>query len=128
MREGDSLRSVEWVRYASVAGVRVAGGMDKLLSHFVQAQSPDHIMTYADRDWGYGDVYLRLGFTKEAIMPPTRFLVSVTGKHRYYPGRLPVIPGIDPARLIHDDAALAAGFLPVYNAGTNKFAKLVNGR
>ena len=61
-----TIRSCEWVRYASVEGLRVIGGMGKLLEEFVREVGPDDVMTYADPAWSKGgEAYLKLGFTLE---------------------------------------------------------------
>ena len=75
-RDGEILSSYEWVRYASRRGVRVAGGMGKLLNYFVKEQSPQEIMSYADRDWSEGDVYQKLGFKFAGYTPPIDFIVN----------------------------------------------------
>jgi len=63
MRDGS--RSFEWVRYASLTGCRVVGGMGKILEAFAADVHPDDVMTYADERWSDGQVYLELGFTLE---------------------------------------------------------------
>jgi len=63
MRDGS--RSFEWVRYASVSGCRVVGGMGKILETFVEEVHPDDVMTYADERWSDGQTYTGLGFTLE---------------------------------------------------------------
>ncbi len=75
-RDGEVISSYEWVRYASRRGVRVAGGMGKLLNYFVNDQSPQEIMSYADRDWSEGDVYKKLGFRFAGHTPPIEFVVN----------------------------------------------------
>lgn len=75
-RDGEILSSYEWVRYASRRGVRVAGGMGKLLNYFVKEQSPQEIMSYADRDWSEGDVYKKLGFRFVGYTLPIDFVVN----------------------------------------------------
>lgn len=60
-----TVRSYEWVRYASMTGVRVIGGMGKILETFIREHKPDDIMTYAIADWSEGDVYRKLGFELE---------------------------------------------------------------
>lgn len=65
-KNGISIRSYEWIRYASLDGVRVTGGMGKLLNAFIETVHPDDIMSYADA--GYpdgGEVYPKLGFVKD---------------------------------------------------------------
>ncbi len=71
--KGDkTIRSYEWVRYASAAGIRVCGGMGKILQTFISEVSPDDIMSYADMEWSEGSVYEQLGFVpdgeKEAVL------------------------------------------------------------
>lgn len=61
----DRSRSFEWVRYASLPGTRVIGGMGKLLDAFVEEVRPDDVMTYAPAQCGDGDVYIELGFSSE---------------------------------------------------------------
>lgn len=64
---GRRISSYEWIRYASLEGLRVVGGMSKLLNAFIDEVSPDDIMSYADADYpDGGDVYTKLGFVEEA--------------------------------------------------------------
>ena len=62
-----SRRSHEWIRYASLKGTRVVGGMSRMLHHFISEVNPGDVMTYADPSWpDGGGVYLSLGFHEEA--------------------------------------------------------------
>lgn len=66
-RKGDlRIRSCEWIRYASLDGIGVDGGMGKLLKAFVEEVRPDDVMSYADASWSEGDVYRKLGFREES--------------------------------------------------------------
>lgn len=65
IKEGREIRSYEWVRYASLPGLRVSGGMGKLLETFIKEIRPDDIMSYADLEWSEGRVYDMLGFVEE---------------------------------------------------------------
>ena len=59
--------SYEWIRYASLSGTRIVGGMSRVLLHFIEEVRPDDIMTYADTSWeDAGAVYRMLGFEPEA--------------------------------------------------------------
>jgi len=65
-KKGDrEIKSYEWVRYASLEGLGVDGGMGKLLKAFVNEVKPDDVMSYADASWSSGDVYRKLGFEEE---------------------------------------------------------------
>lgn len=63
IKSGRRVSSYEWVRYASLPGIRVIGGMSKALDAFVEDVHPDDVMTYTDPDGG--EVYRLLGFTLE---------------------------------------------------------------
>ena len=76
-RREDGTVSYEWVRYASVQGVRVVGGMGRLLDAFVAKVGdgiPMDVMTYADLEWYDGRSYLRLGFKPCGDRAPVWFL------------------------------------------------------
>lgn len=70
------VQSYEWVRYASIGNYRVVGGMGKLMSYFIEQQTPQEIMTYADKDWSDGDVYKKLGFVYQSETEPIEFYVN----------------------------------------------------
>lgn len=79
MRDGS--RSFEWVRYASLTGFRVQGGMGKMLEHFVEEVNPDDIMTYSDPGSpDCGEVYKKLGFKSEGTVSKPNFVCE---KFRY---------------------------------------------
>ena len=81
--KGDkTIRSYEWTRYASLPGVRLSGGMGKLLQAFIEEVKPDDIMTYADLEWSEGKVYEQLGFTLEGMKSPVMFTVDVDSWRR----------------------------------------------
>lgn len=87
-KENAVISSYEWVRYASLRGTRVLGGMGKTLNAFIQEVKPDDIMSYApvvqaencaestQNEDTPGDVYLKLGFEAEGekIFPEGRSL------------------------------------------------------
>ncbi len=75
-RDGQIIDSYEWVRYASVVGFRVVGGMGRLMNLFVEEQSPQEIMSYSDKDWGDGAVYKQLGFEFHSETEPIEFVIN----------------------------------------------------
>ena len=75
--KGDKeIRSYEWTRFASLPGLRISGGMGKMLKHFIEDIQPDDIMTYADLEWSEGSVYEQLGFTLEGQKDPVMFHIG----------------------------------------------------
>lgn len=92
-KKGDRVvSSYEWVRYASLPGVRVVGGMGKLLKHFIDEVHPDDVMTYADLEWSAGSAYRQLGFVEESRREPVLFAVDPTDWLR-----VPLRPGSSPS-------------------------------
>ena len=104
-----TIRSYEWTRYASLPGVRISGGMGKVLKAFIKEIQPDDIMSYADLEWSEGAVYEQLGFRLEGRKAPVAFEVDGSW------GRSPVKPGMtDEGNESH-----AARYLQ--NLGSNKY-------
>lgn len=61
--------SYEWIRYCSLSGYRVTGGMSRLLHHFIEEVQPDDVMSYADPSGPDGGAaYATLGFHAEAVV------------------------------------------------------------
>ena len=73
-----TIRSYEWTRYASLPGIRVNGGMGKLLKAFISEVVPDDIMSYADLEWSEGAVYEQLGFIREGHKSPVCFRIPTS--------------------------------------------------
>ncbi|MBR2065040.1 MAG: hypothetical protein IJ971_10145 [Bacteroidales bacterium] len=76
IKDGKEISSYEWTRYASLPGMRVSGGMGKLLKAFINDVHPDDIMSYADLEWSEGSVYKALGFRAELGKEPVDFVVD----------------------------------------------------
>lgn len=74
--DGESVRTFEWVRYASLPGIRVEGGMGKVLAAFVSEAGPEDVMSYADLEWSDGRAYRELGFRCETQREPVTFAVD----------------------------------------------------
>ena len=112
--KGDkTIRSYEWTRYASLPGVRLSGGMGKLLKAFIEEVKPDDIMTYADLEWSEGDVYKALGFVLEGQKAPVDFIIGSDWIRMALPG----------SRAAHDcsSEAIAPDALYFRNMGSNKY-------
>lgn len=52
----------ELLRYCTT-GSSVVGGASKLFKHFIKNNLPQRVITYADRRWGNGNFYEKLGFS-----------------------------------------------------------------
>lgn len=74
-QKGDrKVSSYEWIRYASIDGIRIVGGMGKMLKAFIDEVHPDDVMSYADISWpDGGEAYRALGFEEEEIVQKPGF-------------------------------------------------------
>jgi hypothetical protein len=111
VREDTPLRSYELIRFANVCNCTVVGGLDKLLKAFIRDQQPDHLMTYADRDWSNGQSYERLGFMLLATTPPQMFNINTENFTRINPKNTPT--------------NLENSCIEVWNTGNLKYYKLL---
>lgn len=111
--------SYEWIRYASLPGVRVVGGMGKLLNAFIQERftriepgTPLEVMTYSDTEWSNGDVYEKIGFKFAGERPPVEYHVHKKTfarlQQRLYEKEL-------------EEGALPDDFYTIINLGSKKF-------
>jgi hypothetical protein len=111
VKEDRTIRSYEWIRYASLPGLRISGGMGKILNAFINEVQPDDIMSYADLEWSEGTVYEQLGFTLEGQKEPVLFGIDSEWN------RSPVKPGMTDQDVI----AAQTGNLFYMNFGSNKY-------
>lgn len=123
-KEGKEIRSHEWTRYASLPGVRINGGMGKLLKEFIQDAQPDDIMTYADLEWSEGGVYEQLGFSLEGRKCPVMF--SIDPQWNRHPVRHETAlherhETASSERHCEEERLLRRGNLLYRNFGSNKF-------
>ena len=70
-------RSFELIRFATLQGYVVVGGMNKLLKAFIKEHQPDDIMSFADRDWSDGRSYDKLGFIRIQNSLPQSFYINL---------------------------------------------------
>lgn len=88
-KEQAGYTSVELIRFATLDGFTVQGGMSKLIRHMIELIRPNDVMTYADLDWSYGKGYLKLGFKLDSQLPPSVIYLDRHTNLRYFLHRLP---------------------------------------
>jgi hypothetical protein len=82
-RNGSTFMSCEMLRYASKMGCVVAGGMGKLIAHFIRKKHPEDVMTYIDADWGNGSGLYQLGFKRIEYRNPQKFWLNANYERCY---------------------------------------------
>lgn len=115
--DGRTYLSFEWVRYASIPGTRVVGGMGRLLKAFLkdaaamglEAGMPVEVMSYSDNEWSTGGAYLQLGFKKIGERGPVKYMVDSNSYQRYSVRKFSLL---DPK---------GGNFYEISNMGSGKF-------
>lgn len=111
-KETNPLRSHELIRFASLRGTNVVGGLDKLLQAFIRDKEPGDIMTYADVEWSAGDSYAKLGFKTIAQTQPEAIYLDPETRLRKSRAELA--------------AASSHNYVQIMNMGSIKFVKPVS--
>lgn len=75
----------ELIRYATKLNYSIVGGFSKLLKHFVKINNPKKIISYADRRWSKGNLYIKNNFQFIHNSPPNYWYMKYWNKreHRY---------------------------------------------
>ncbi|WP_316766298.1 hypothetical protein [Pedobacter frigiditerrae] len=122
--KGESYLSAELVRFASIDGLTIVGGLSKLIKHFLKQVKIDDLMSYADRDWSLGKGYNKLGFQLSETTPPAFLYVNKEKLIRYFPHRLPktILTAFEAQNILNLDDFLASnGYLKLFNTGNLKY-------
>jgi hypothetical protein len=71
----DNTLSGELTRFATRTGIRITGGLNKLITAYLRHTKINHLMTYADKEWTQGNTYYQLGFTCIENTKPLSFYI-----------------------------------------------------
>jgi hypothetical protein len=71
----------ELIRFATKLNTNVTGGFSKLLNYFIKKYLPIQIISYADRRWSMGKLYVKSNFTFIHNTPPNYWYMKYY-KHR----------------------------------------------
>lgn len=121
---GEGYLSAELVRFASKDGLTIAGGLSKLIKHFLKEVKINDLMTYADRDWSLGKGYDKLGFELTKITEPAILYLDHKKMVRYFPHRLPknVLSDFEKQDILNLEDYLAANnYIKIFNTGNLKY-------
>jgi hypothetical protein len=122
--KGENYLSAELVRFASVDGLTIVGGLSKLIKHFLKQVKLNDLMSYADRDWSLGKGYDKLGFQLSQITSPAFLYVDEENLTRYFPHRLPkeILDEFEAQNVLNlDDFLVSNGYFKLFNTGNLKY-------
>lgn len=117
----------ELIRYATLSGYRVIGGAGKLLKYFERTYNPDSIITYVDRRYSQGNMYLKLGFMFSHNSKPNYWWIKGTQKLTRYQCQKHKLKNIlgdkfNP-QLSENENMYLNGWNKIYDCGNMVFAK-----
>lgn len=114
-------------RYAT--SCRVIGGFSKLLAHFESQHSWVEIVSFADRRWSEGDVYIKLGFHLDKVLPPDyQYIRGTTRVHKFNYRHTQLkhkLPNYN-STLSESQNMTNHGIMKIWNCGLLRFVKYNN--
>lgn len=118
----------EMYRFCNILNTTVIGGASKLFKYFLENYRPKEVISYADRRYFDGGLYLNLGFTFTSSTKPNYWYITknhITKTHRYnYRKDKLVKEGYDPLKT-EKEIMSERGYLKIYDCGNLKF-KYIN--
>ncbi len=72
----DTKLEYEMYRYCNKINFNVTGGASKLFSYFIKTHNPSSIVSYSDRKYFDGNLYLKLGFVFVKNTSPNYYYIS----------------------------------------------------
>ena len=120
----------ELVRYTLKSGLRVPGGLTRIISHFKQLTPLcTKIISFADRRWSTGKLYAACGFTLEKVVPPDyRYFKNGTDFPRIHKFNMRIhkINKAFDLPITHEwDMAQKAGFDRIWDCGLEKWVLML---
>lgn len=118
----------ELIRYATKAGYRVLGGAGKLLKYFQKTYHPKSLITYADRSYSQGNMYIKIGFIQLKPSIPNYIYTNnkiILTRYQCQKHKLKKLLGdkFDP-NLTQTENMIANRFYKIYDCGNLVFEKI----
>ena len=79
------MKDGEWnlSRFCSKLNTTLVGGASKLINYFINKYNPTRIISYSDRSWSSGNLYLEIGFSLVYTTGPDyKYIVNNERKHK----------------------------------------------
>ena len=115
----------ELLRFCNKINTNVIGGASKLLKYFVKTYNPQEIISYADRRWSQGNLYVKLGFNFTNNTKPNYSYID--GKKQVRINRYNLRKNIlvekygCPQNVTEIEFCRSKGFYQVFDCGNKKY-------
>jgi len=119
----------ELIRYANILNTNVVGGASRLLKEFERRYQPTSLISYSDRRYNLGNLYIKLGFNHVNTNGPGYWYTdfkSIVSRLRYQKHKLSkeftqVENSLSTREIISKN-----GFFKIYDSGQDVFIKSTN--
>lgn len=112
----------EMYRFCNRIGWTVSGGASRLFSKFIKEVSPSSVISYADRRWSQGEVYVALGFKLESATSPNFWWVEGDRRaHRFKFTKRKMLKRLDKEDGDSIDLESELGLKRIYDSGNLRF-------
>ena len=112
-------------RFCNLLNHQVIGGASKLLNYFIEKNKPSRIISYADKDWSYGNLYFTLGFKLiSESKPDYKYIIDGVrkSKQNFTKSKLEKL-GYD-ISLTEKQITVSLNINRIYDCGKMKFEKI----
>lgn len=118
----------ELLRLCTKKGLCVVGGASKLIRHFESENSPDLLISYANRRWSQGNLYKELGFEHLYNTQPNYFYFHpcdkiLKSREQFQKHKLKNKLGIFDNQLTETENMYNNGYRKIYDCGNMVFVK-----
>lgn len=114
----------ELLRFCNKKGYSIPGGFSRMLSHYIKTESPEEIITFADRAWttSLDNFYVANGFVPAGTTIPNYwYIIGKERKHRFSFRKSELIKGgFDPNKT-EREIMRERGILRIYDCGQYKY-------
>ena len=119
--------SFELLRFCNKLNTNVIGGASKLLNYFEKSFDYKEIISYADRRWSKGDLYLKIGFDLISETKPNYFYIKSNKRENRFSYRKSILvkEGYDKKKT-EKEIMKERGYNRIYDCGSLKFIKTNN--
>lgn len=112
----------ELLRFCNKLNYSVIGGASKLLNYFIKNNRVLNIISYANIDWSFGELYKNLGFTKLYDTKPNYFYYKNGNRYNRFSFRKDILikRGYNKS-LSESEIMKKEGYYKIYNCGNSKY-------
>ena len=115
----------EIYRVCSKIGYNIPGGFSRLLKFFEDEFNPVCIITYANLDYTYGNVYMKCGFKLESLSKPTyTWVIDGRRRHRTNFMKSKLEECVNNPNLTEVEVMHNRGYWRCWDSGKIKFIKI----